>query len=422
MVFPLVIEKMPNAINAVFKETRSIMPKIFVSWRLVVFILFNFLPAKVTAEGIFDTVISVDKAAITKYELEQRTLFFNFLNEPGDALIKSQQSLIDDRLKMAAAIKEDIALTPAELEISMLNFAKNSNQNLSGLLNLLKAGGVDTETFRDYVEVGVVWREVVRKRFGSQAQPTESEIDRALASGSTEGGISVLLTEIVLPAGPNQLKESRKISKQLAKITSIDVFSEKAKKLSVSSSRDNGGKIPWRNLKDLPNGLRQIIANLRPGQVAKPLEIKNAIVLFQLRDVEELALKAPEIISMKFAKITGASSVLNLATKTVNSCDDLYGLVKLNKDVVLEMLSQHPGELEQATALRLNSLDRNEMDIVSDSTGGTGNMIMLCERNYTTLADKSRLEVAKNISAARLTNLAEGYLAELRTNASVIFK
>ena len=86
------------------------------------------------------------------------------------------------------------------------------------------------------------------------------------------------------------------------------------------------------------------------------------------------------------------------------------------------MLSQHPGELEQATALRLNSLDRNEMDIVSDSTGGTANMIMLCERNYTTLADKSRLEVAKNISAARLTNLAEGYLAELRTNASVIFK
>ena len=398
------------------------MLKIFVSWSLVVFTLFSVLSNKLAAEGIFDTIISVDRAAITNYELEQRILFFSFLNEPGDTLISSRQSLIDDRLKMAAGSKDGFALTPTELENAMLDFAKNSNQSLSGLLNLLTEGGVDAETFRDYVEVGVVWREVVRKRFGSQSQPTESEIDRALAAERAEGDISVLLTEIVLPAGPSQLEESRKIARELAKITSIGSFSEKAKKLSVSSSRDNGGKIPWRNLKDLPNGLRQIIASLRPGQVAKPLEVQNAIVLFQLRDVEELGLKAPEIISMKFAKITGISSVLDLATKTVNSCDDLYGLVKLDKDVVLEMLTQHPDEIEQATALRLNRLDRHEMSIFSDSPDSIGNMIMLCERNYTTSADISRSEVAKNIRAARLTNLAEGYLAELRTNATVIFK
>jgi|TARA_B110000459_G_scaffold62029_1_gene69548 peptidyl-prolyl cis-trans isomerase SurA len=398
------------------------MLKIFVSWSLVVFTLFSVLSNKLAAEGIFDTIISVDGAAITNYELEQRILFFSFLNEPGDTLISSRQSLIDDRLKMAAGSKDGFALTPTELENAMLDFAKNSNQSLGGLLNLLNEGGVDAETFRDYVEVGVVWREVVRKRFGSQSQPTESEIDRALAAERAEGDISVLLTEIVLPAGPSQLEESRKIARELAKITSIGSFSEKAKKLSVSSSRDNGGKIPWRNLKDLPNGLRQIIASLRPGQVAKPLEVQNAIVLFQLRDVEELGLKAPEIISMKFAKITGINSVLDLATKTVNSCNDLYGLVKLDKDVVLEMLTQHPDEIEQATALRLNRLDRHEMSIFSDSPDSIGNMIMLCERNYTTSADISRSEVAKNIRAARLTNLAEGYLAELRTNATVIFK
>ena len=398
------------------------MLKIFVSWSLVVFTLFSVLSNKLAAEGIFDTIISVDGAAITNYELEQRILFFSFLNEPGDTLISSRQSLIDDRLKMAAGNKDGFALTPTELENAMLDFAKNSNQSLSGLLNLLNEGGVDAETFRDYVEVGVVWRELVRKRFGSQSQPTESEIDRALAAERAEGDISVLLTEIVLPAGPSQLEESRKIARELAKITSIGSFSEKAKKLSVSSSRDNGGKIPWRNLKDLPNGLRQIIASLRPGQVAKPLEVQNAIVLFQLRDVEELGLKAPEIISMKFAKITGINSVLDLATKTVNSCNDLYGMVKFDKDVVLEMLTQHPDEIEQATALRLNRLDRHEMSIFSDSPDSIGNMIMLCERNYTTSADISRSEVAKNISAARLTNLAEGYLAELRTNATVIFK
>ena len=160
------------------------MLKIFVSWSLVVFTLFSVLSNELAAEGIFDTIISVDGAAITNYELEQRILFFSFLNEPGDTLISSRQSLIDDRLKMAAGSKDGFALTPTELENAMLDFAKNSNQSLSGLLNLLNEGGVDAETFRDYVEVGVVWREVVRKRFGSQSQPTESEIDRALAAES----------------------------------------------------------------------------------------------------------------------------------------------------------------------------------------------------------------------------------------------
>ena len=323
---------------------------------------------------------------------------------------------------MAAARKEGIGLTPIELEKSMLDFAKNSNQDLDALLELLKQGRVDSETFRDFVEVGVVWREVVRKRFASQVNPTTAEIDRAIISASPKGGIKVLLTEIILPAGPNQLRESQKISKQLTKITSIKVFSEQAAKLSVSNSRENGGKLPWRNLKDIPDGVRQIIAGLQPGQVTTPIEVKNAIVLFQLRDIAEFLSTTPEIISMEFSRITGPSSALKLAIKAIDSCDDLYGLIKLNKDFVLTTLTQHPDKIEPGIALRLNSLDKDEISIFSNSSDGAGDIIMLCKRDYKTLTNTSRDQIAVNIRSARLKNLAEGYLAELRTNATVVFK
>jgi peptidyl-prolyl cis-trans isomerase SurA len=323
---------------------------------------------------------------------------------------------------MAAARKEGIGLTPIELEKSMLDFAKNSNQGLDALLELLKQGGVDSETFRDFVEVGVVWREVVRKRFASQVNPTTAEIDRAIISARPKGGIKVLLTEIILPAGPNQLRESQKISKQLTKITSVKVFSEQAAKLSVSNSRENGGKLPWRNLKDIPDGLRQIIAGLQPGQVTTPIEVKNAIVLFQLRDIAEFLSTTPEIISMEFSRITGPSSALKLAIKAIDSCDDLYGLIKLNKDFVLTTLTQHPDKIEPGIALRLNSLDKDEISIFSNSSDGAGDIIMLCKRDYKTLTNTSRDQIAVNIRSTRLKNLAEGYLAELRTNATVVFK
>tara|TARA_B100000787_G_scaffold49742_1_gene35805 strand:+ start:2930 stop:4129 length:1200 start_codon:yes stop_codon:yes gene_type:complete len=399
------------------------MPKkTFISLSLVIITLISFSAKELASEGIFDTVISVNKTAITNYELEQRIRFFSFLNEPGDANIKSRQSLIDDRLKMAAAQKEGIALTSIELKKSMSDFAKNSNQGLAALLELLKQGGVDPETFRDFVEVGVVWREVVRKRFSSQVNPTTAEIDRAVISASPKGGIKVLLTEIILPAGPNQLRESQKISKQLTKITSVKVFSDQATKLSVSNSRENGGKLPWRNLKDIPNGLRQIIASLQPGQVTTPIEVNNAIVLFQLRDIAESLSNDLEIISMEFARITGPSSALKLAARTVDSCDDLYGLIKLNKDFVFTILTQPPDKIEQGIALRLNSLDKDEISIFSNGPDDEGDLIMLCKRDYKTLENTSRDQIAANIRSARLTNLAEGYLAELRTNATVVFK
>ena len=399
------------------------MPKkTFISLSLVIITLISFSAKELASEGIFDTVISVNKTAITNYELEQRIRFFSFLNEPGDANIKSRQSLIDDRLKMAAAQKEGIALTSIELKKSMSDFAKNSNQGLAALLELLKQGGVDPETFRDFVEVGVVWREVVRKRFSSQVNPTTAEIDRAVISASPKGGIKVLLTEIILPAGPNQLRESQKISKQLTKITSVKVFSEQATKLSVSNSRENGGKLPWRNLKDIPNGLRQIIASLQPGQVTTPIEVNNAIVLFQLRDIAESLSNDLEIISMEFARITGPSSALKLAARTVDSCDDLYGLIKLNKDFVFTILTQPPDKIEQGIALRLNSLDKDEISIFSNGPDDEGDLIMLCKRDYKTLENTSRDQIAANIRSARLTNLAEGYLAELRTKATVVSK
>ena len=39
-----------------------------------------------------------------------------------------------------------------------------------------------------------------------------------------------------------------------------------------------------------------------------------------------------------------------------------------------------------------------------------------------TLENISRDQIAANIRSARLTNLADGYLAELRTKATVVFK
>ena len=388
---------------------------------IAVFVLVYSVGSPAMSQSLFDSVISVDRAAITKYELDQRIRFFELLKPSNNVEDEARNSLIEDRLKIAAARRADIQLTPEALMAAMSDFAKNSNNNLNQLLDDLAQDGVDEQTFRDYVEAGITWRQLVRGRFASRANPTEAEIDRALASAGAQGGIQVLLTEIVLPAPPDQMAAARKIANRLTRIESTNIFSEQAKLLSVAQSRANGGKLEWTNLNDLPAGLRPIISGLRPGQITKPLEITNAIVLFQLLDIAETAFQLPKISAIEYAQLAGPESAVVSVSTRADTCDDLYGLVKTDAALTLTIQSHPQDQITQAIALRLNGLDKNEQSIRPTTEPNQADMIMLCARIYSIVEDVSRSQVAGNLRSAHLTSLADGYLAELRSNSDITY-
>jgi|TARA_B110000971_G_C20030784_1_gene511312 peptidyl-prolyl cis-trans isomerase SurA len=388
---------------------------------IAVFVLVYSVGSPAMSQSLFDSVISVDRAAITKYELDQRIRFFELLKPSNNVEDEARNSLIEDRLKIAAARRADIQLTPEALMAAMSDFAKNSNNNLNQLLDDLAQDGVDEQTFRDYVEAGITWRQLVRGRFASRANPTEAEIDRALASAGAQGGIQVLLTEIVLPAPPDQMAVARKIANRLTRIESTNIFSEQAQLLSVAQSRANGGKLEWTNLNDLPAGLRPIISGLRPGQITKPLEITNAIVLFQLLDIAETAFQLPKISAIEYAQLAGPESAVVSVSTRADTCDDLYGLVKTDAALTLTIQSHPQDQITQAIALRLNGLDKNEQSIRPTTEPNQADMIMLCARIYSIVEDVSRSQVAGNLRSAHLTSLADGYLAELRSNSDITY-
>ena len=388
---------------------------------IAVFVLVYSVGSPAMSQSLFDSVISVDRAAITKYELDQRIRFFELLKPSNNVEDEARNSLIEDRLKIAAARRADIQLTPEALMAAMSDFAKNSNNNLNQLLDDLAQDGVDEQTFRDYVEAGITWRQLVRGRFASRANPTEAEIDRALASAGAQGGIQVLLTEIVLPAPPDQMAAARKIANRLTRIESTNIFSEQAQLLSVAQSRTNGGKLEWTNLNDLPAGLRPIISGLRPGQITKPLEITNAIVLFQLLDIAETAFQLPKISAIEYAQLAGPESAVVSVSTRADTCDDLYGLVKTDAALTLTIQSHPQDQITQAIALRLNGLDKNEQSIRPTTEPNQADMVMLCARIYSMVEDVSRSQVAGNLRSAHLTSLADGYLAELRSNSDITY-
>lgn len=390
---------------------------------LAALVLIGSLQSVAQAQGLFDPVISVNRAAITAYELEQRERFLEILQRSSGMAQRARDTLIEDRLKMAAADRAGIKLGGAELLSAMDDFAANANLELEQLLETLAQSGVDEQTYRDFIMVGVTWRELIRARFAARSAPSEAEIDRALASAGAQGGVKVLLTEIVLPAGSTEeLNNARQTAERLGRISSTADFSEQARRLSVAQSRVNGGQLEWANLSDLPDGLRPIISGLRPGQITTPLEVPNAIVLFQLRDVAETTAQSPEISAIEYAHLKGPADAVRAATQMADTCDDFYGAAKDDPSLTLTIRSESPDQKSQALSLRLMGLDKNEFDdMPAAAAGDHAEIVMLCARVYAALEDVSRGQVADNLRSARISSLADGFLAELRASADIVY-
>ncbi|MGB0798456.1 MAG: peptidylprolyl isomerase [Planktomarina sp.] len=375
------------------------------------------------AQGLFDPVVTVNTRAITKYEVNQRVRFLTLLRQPGASASAAREALIEEQLKMAAAQRRGIRLTDEALAAEMEAFAARTGNNLAKFTAELNRNGIDQATLRDFVEAGITWREVVRGRFGARSAPSEAEIDRAAAASGPRGGLRVLMSEIILiarPDVPGEAEEAKRLAEQFTRITSTGVFSARARDFSVSQSKDSGGHLPWSNLNELPPPLRPIIAAMKPGDVSAPLEVPNAIILFQLRAVEETNVRPRSVNAMEYARVTGPTEAVQTALQHADVCDDFYGLVKRNPELSLEIVSETPKNIDRAMALRLATLDPNEISLLPQ-TNGNSDLLMLCARVFDLGSETSREDIAANLRTQRITTLAEGYLAELRASATITF-
>ena len=387
---------------------------------LLAFLFNGTLVGIVTAQSLFDPVVSINGSVITEYELNQRVRFNHFLEQTGKNIGKARDDLINDRLKVSAGRRAGIELSQVNLEQSMVDFANNSSRSLEELLSLIAQNGVDAQTFRDFVKSGVIWRKLVRSQFAGRGVPSEAEIDRAIASVGPQGGLRVLMSEIVIAASPQQAVTAKRLADKLSKITSITEFSQKATEFSAAPTRVNGGKLEWTTLNDLPAALAPIVAALRPGQVTPPLNIPNAIVLLQLRAVEETAATAKILVKIEYAFLSGPTTSIQIVAKNSDTCDDLYGLVKSKPELKLSIQSQKPSDIKRDKAVRIALLDKDEKSILPTAEEKTSDMVMLCKRVYAISENASRAEIIQNLRLARLNSLADGYLAELRANADIV--
>jgi len=386
------------------------------------------VPRLATAQGLFSPAYIVNDKIVTNFEIDQRAKLLTMLRAPGDPAKVAREQLIEERLKLEAAQVLGFEPAPDEVEVGMAEFAGRVNMDTEQFLRAIGGGGVAPESFRAFVEAGLAWRNLIQARFAPKVQVSDRDIDRAIQSATAGSDVRVLLSEIILPAPPQEALAAQARAAELVQITSPEAFSSAARRYSASATQGNGGRLNWMPITNLPPALRPAILGLAPGQVTEPIPLEGAIALFQLRGIEETGVSAPEYASIEYAAlyIPGGRSESGLAEAArikakVDTCDDLYGINIGKPEEQLERGAKKPGEIPQDVALELAKLDRYEVSTaLTRSNGETLVFLMLCDSTLEIAADAERESIRAQLQNKRLESLSNGYLAELRADARII--
>ena len=380
------------------------------------------LVGQAEAQNRFSPVIQVGDSLITEYELSQRTRFLALLRAPGDPRNLAREQLISEAIQLRVATENEQLPTEEQLRAGLEEFAGRANLTAEEFVTALGQEGVSAETFRDFINVGLAWRNHIQARFRGEARDiTDEQVNRTLARTGTEGGLRVLVSEVLLPAtSPETTRASRERAVEIASLQTEEDFATAARLNSVAASSGRGGELNWVALDTLPEEVRTAIASLSPGQISRPIELENAIGIFLLRDAERVPEGSPETLTIDYGLLTvpagrtAAAAVLAL----VDTCDDLYGVAAGDSSLQLDRVNAPVRNLDSDIRAAIAGLDVNEAttSVVRD---GQATVLMLCNRQLALESTVDFQLVGSRLLNQKLGLIASDYLADLRAGTYV---
>ena len=155
---------------------------------------------------------------------------------------------------------------------------------------MLEARRIDRQTMDDFVESGIVWREVLNVRFRARAMPSEADLDAALELAATQPVEMLTLAEIALPFAERGEAETQALAdglyRQLAGGADFAALAG-AVQPQPDRARTAGGWSRCRRT-GCRRAFRTEVLLLRPGQVTRPVPISGGLAIIKLASVNQV--------------------------------------------------------------------------------------------------------------------------------------
>ncbi len=255
----------------------------------LILILFpNFLSAKIENK----IVLKVENEIITNYEIKNKILVTLFLagediNQDNiDKLKKnSLDALIQLKLKKIELEKYQIKTNYNQVNSYLNSISSNDINNLK---KKFKDNNLDYKLFLNEVETSLMWQELIYKIYSNKIEIDKKNIDKEINKiiNNQTNIKEFKISEIEIFTNSNQ-SDDQKVSKILDQIEK-NGFETTAEKYSMSSSASNKGDLGWISAKSLSKEILNVLNNIRPGEITKPIKRQNSTLILKLYDLRNL--------------------------------------------------------------------------------------------------------------------------------------
>ena len=247
------------------------------------------LSAPAFAANPYAPAITVNDGVITNYDIEQRIKLLGALGAGGDLQALAVQQLTEDRVKLQAAKELGIELPEGAVDTGLEEFATQRGLTVEDVLKATVSRGIDRQTMDDFVQSGLLWREVLAARFRARSLPSEADLDAALQLAATQPVEMLTLAEIALPFAEHGEAETQALADNLYRqLSAGGNFAAVAAEYSRSPTAQTGGRLEPVPSTRLPPTFRTEVLLLRPGQVTRPVPISGGLAIIKLVSVNQV--------------------------------------------------------------------------------------------------------------------------------------
>ena len=387
----------------------------------------------------------VNDHVISTYDLAQRTRLLVVTSgvQPTEAAMQQVQqealrSLIDESLETQEIQREEkeqkfsIMASDADVDDDVSRIARSNHMSGPQLLNALKAAGVRSETFKNQLRTQMSWERWIDGRYGGsrmkvgqdqvnavlkeievEAVKPQYEVNEIFLDAARVGGQSVAMD------GAQQL---------IAQMKQGAPFAAVARQFSGAATAANGGDAGWLTEVQLPAEVRDVVINMKPGEMSAPIAVRDGVYIVQLHDKRAGA--GTSLVGLKQAAVNLGSDASDQSVeaarqkllevkRSFKGCADFEA--KADRVGGVQAADLGETDIKDLTPAFRDALDPLQPDQISDPirTPSGLRVLALCTRRPGGVEMPTRAEIESRLEDEKLAQVSRRYLRDLTNSATI---
>ena len=205
----------------------------------------------------------------------------------------SKDSILRDKIKKIEIMNYVNELKVDDKFILLLiknRYSKINIDNLENFESYLNSNNLNIKNIKEKFYIEIIWNDLVFQKFKDKVIIDKEKIkNEILLNSQREHQIELLLSEITFNV--NDKKDfQNKYEKILNDIKNIG-FKKTAILHSNSDSATNGGLIGWIKEDNLNQNIKEVIYNLVPGEISKPIRTSSGFIIIKIDDKKKYVSK-----------------------------------------------------------------------------------------------------------------------------------